>query len=154
MTISHRAFFLLVLLSTHNTVFGFLDDILRQFAQQGGGGHQQHHQRRVEGFPRNVPDDVSELDEKWLWLRGTTWNWNNWRDVTFEPDGTFNAPTPECQNKGCQWSAGGKKGRVYVVFENFNNVSTMSFKTDKNITRINQRSNTGTYFGARADFTC
>ena len=114
----HR--FLLLVLLTQNTAFGFLDDILRQFAQGGGGHHQQQQQgrRKVDGFPRNVPDDISELDETWLWLRGTTWNWNNWRDVTFEPDGTFNAPTPECQRKGCQWSAGGKKGRIYILWGN------------------------------------
>ena len=39
------------------------------------------------------------------WLKGTTWRWNNWRDVKFECDGRFNAPTPDCEAGRCRWSA-------------------------------------------------
>jgi hypothetical protein len=70
-------------------------------------------------FPRGVPYDVGELDEEYDWMKGTTWNWNDWRDVTFEYDGTFTAPTKECQQPGsCRWSAGGKKKRVYILWGN------------------------------------
>ena len=103
----------ILLLLTQNTALGFIDDILRQFAQ--GGGHHQPAQQQRQSFPRGVPDDVSDLEERHLWLRGTTWNWNNWRDVTFEPDGKFNAPTPECQGTdACRWSAKGE--RIYVLW--------------------------------------
>lgn len=41
------------------------------------------------------------------WLKGTTWRWNNWRDVTFECTGRFSAPTADCEAGGCRWSVDG-----------------------------------------------
>lgn len=49
-------------------------------------------------------------------MKGTVWNWNNWRNVEFKPDGTFNAPTPDCQNGACRWSA--SKKYVNIVWGN------------------------------------
>ena len=73
-----------------SSINGFIDDILRQFAQQGGGsGGRRHHyqQRQAED---TFPEDAQEISDKFQWVRGTTWHWNNWRDVTFEPNGIFN----------------------------------------------------------------
>jgi hypothetical protein len=40
------------------------------------------------------------------WMKGTTWHWNGWKDVTFNADGSFDAPTPDCEVVGkCKWSA-------------------------------------------------
>ena len=39
------------------------------------------------------------------WVKGTTWFWNSWQNVTFMPDGNFNAPTPECQTGHCHWAS-------------------------------------------------
>jgi DnaJ-class molecular chaperone len=48
------------------------------------------------------------------WLQGTTWHWNNWRDVVFHADGEFTAPTPECENGGeqCTWTATSSEVRI------------------------------------------
>ena len=37
-------------------------------------------------------------------LKGTTWHWNGWREVTFSCDGAFKAPTSDCDIPGrCFW---------------------------------------------------
>ena len=47
------------------------------------------------------------------WMKGTTWHWNNWRDVVFEADGAFQAPTPECESGGrCTWTCRGNEVRI------------------------------------------
>ena len=38
-------------------------------------------------------------------LLGSTWRWNNWRDVEFSCDGSFSAPTPDCESGRCSWWA-------------------------------------------------
>jgi hypothetical protein len=63
--------------------------------QQGGGGS--GHQ--FAGWPEGVGEKVSK---KFSWLKGTEWDWNNWRTVTFEEDGTFTAPTEECEAGACR----------------------------------------------------
>ena len=80
------------------------------FGQMGGGGHfggqrmGGQRQRRGGGGGESVPVGITnEFD----WLKGTEWNWNNWRNIRFDPDGTFDAPTPDCQQHGkraCKWS--------------------------------------------------
>jgi hypothetical protein len=45
-------------------------------------------------------------------LKGTTWRWNSWRIVKFECDGSFSAPTPECEGGGCTWSGAGDAIRI------------------------------------------
>ena len=47
------------------------------------------------------------------WMKGTTWHWNEWNDVTFEADGTFSAPTPDCEAGKCRWGAS-KSGEVKI----------------------------------------
>lgn len=104
--------------------FGFLEDLLNQaFHQHNGGGRQrQRHQQqrrnpRHFSFPSGVSEDMEDLPDEFEWLRATTWNWNKWNDVTFEADGTFNAPSRECEPRGaCRWSAGGRKKRIYILW--------------------------------------
>ena len=55
----------------------------------------------------------SDVDPTMEYLRGTTWRWNNWRDVTFECDGKFSAPTPDCESGHCRWSADGA-GQIVI----------------------------------------
>lgn len=52
------------------------------------------------------------IDEKFAWMKGTEWMWNNWREVRFEPDGTFDAPTSSCSRRECKWSA--DEEQVYI----------------------------------------
>jgi hypothetical protein len=54
-----------------------------------------------------------EIDPAFEGLKGTTWSWNNWREVTFGCDGSFVAPTPDCEPVGrCTWWA--DASRVYI----------------------------------------
>jgi len=55
-----------------------------------------------------------EIDEEFAWVKGTVWNWNNWRHITLDYDGSFIAPTPECSkpNAECRW--GGYDGYVWI----------------------------------------
>jgi len=45
-------------------------------------------------------------------MKGTEWMWNSWREVRFEPDGTFDAPTDSCAQRQCKWSA--DEEQVYI----------------------------------------
>lgn len=73
---------------------------------------EQMHQQQIP--EPQWPNGVSEtIDKQFNWLKGTTWNWNDWREVQFEQDGTFAAPTHECQHKGaCKWTASHKT--IYI----------------------------------------
>lgn len=78
---------------------------------QGGGFEQQMPQRRSRGRGggTRVPRDISD---KFAWMKGTEWMWNNWREVRFEPDGTFDAPTHSCAGRQCKWSA--DDNQIYI----------------------------------------
>ena len=39
-------------------------------------------------------------------------HWNAWRDVRFGADGRFEAPTPDCQQGQCKWSA--DESTIYI----------------------------------------
>jgi len=54
------------------------------------------------------------IEQEYDWLRGTEWFWNGWRNVKLQPDGSFWAPSPECEHRDpdCQWSA--HDGYVWV----------------------------------------
>lgn len=62
------------------------------------------------------PGSVSgEPAKDYNWLKGTTWHWNEWEDVQFQQDGSFDAPTPSCTGhmKGaCRWTAQDK--HIYI----------------------------------------
>merc|ERR1719401_2183579 len=75
--------------------------------EMGGGGRP----KRAK-WPKGVPDTIAK---NMAWLKGTEWNWNNWRNVKFEKDGTFDAPTRDCQSGQCKWSAP-KAGKVYILW--------------------------------------
>jgi len=77
-----------------------------QMFNMGGGG-----QPRKPKWPRGITDKISK---KFAWMKGTEWNWNNWRNVKFEKDGNFDAPTRDCQQGQCMWSAA--KGKVYILW--------------------------------------
>ena len=102
-----------VLCTVH--VNAFLEDILRQMGGDGGGGGGQHfhmgggggQQRQM--FPKGVQDKPNKV---FNWMKGTTWHWNDWQNVKFNADGTFTAPTQDCQQGQCRWSA--SKKRVYI----------------------------------------
>lgn len=101
----------------------FIDEILNQFAGGGGGGQQFHFQMGGGGgmfggqemeeieFPPGISDKITK---KFDWLKGTEWNWNNWRNVKFNKDGTFDAPTQDCRSGQCIWSA--NKGKVFIMW--------------------------------------
>jgi len=78
------------------------------FQQMGGGGRQQ---RRAPKWPKGVPKDI---EKSMAWLKGTEWSWNDWRNVKFEKDGNFDAPTQECQGNMCKWSA--RSNKVYILW--------------------------------------
>ena len=40
-------------------------------------------------------------------LEGSTWYWNDWRDVEFREDHTFYAPDGNCDNEECTWRTDG-----------------------------------------------
>ena len=56
--------------------------------------------------PPPPPPPPPPIHAAFAGLKGTTWFWNNWRDVTFACDGSFKAPTPDCRVAGrCYWWA-------------------------------------------------
>jgi len=73
--------------------------------QMGGG------RPKKPKWPRNVPDKISK---DMAWVKGTEWNWNNWRNVKFDKDGSFEAPTQDCHAGMCKWAA--NKGKVYILW--------------------------------------
>jgi len=62
-------------------------------------------------WPKGTPKTIHE---NFNWVKGTEWKWNNWRNVVFNYDGSFTAPTQDCEHDMCKWSATEKK--VYVVW--------------------------------------
>eukprot|EP00931_Biecheleriopsis_adriatica_P121303 TRINITY_DN96394_c0_g1_i1.p1 TRINITY_DN96394_c0_g1~~TRINITY_DN96394_c0_g1_i1.p1 ORF type:complete len:493 (-),score=128.05 TRINITY_DN96394_c0_g1_i1:172-1650(-) len=103
----------------------FIEEIFQQFG--GGGGGQQFHFQMGGGnvfemggggrrekpikWPKGVSDKITK---KYSWMKGTEWNWNNWRNVKFEKDGSFDAPTDDCQRGRCKWSA--NKGKIFILW--------------------------------------
>mmetsp|Transcript_143642 Transcript_143642/g.459593 ORF Transcript_143642/g.459593 Transcript_143642/m.459593 type:complete len:497 (-) Transcript_143642:401-1891(-) len=75
--------------------------------QMGGGGGRPSKPKWPKGITK-------EVDKRMAWMKGTEWNWNGWRNVKFEKDGTFDAPTRDCQSGQCMWSA--KDGKVYILW--------------------------------------
>lgn len=112
-----------VLLASLRPAASFIEEIFQQFAS--GGGQQFHFQMGDGGafemgggrrekpvkWPKGTSDKISK---KFSWLKGTEWNWNSWRNVKFQKDGTFDAPTNDCQRGQCKWSA--NKGKVFVLW--------------------------------------
>lgn len=96
--------------------FAFIDEILKQFGQQQGGGGFQFQQMGAPPTPqaRWPKGTTDKIHKKMAWMKGTEWNWNNWRNVKFVKDGTFDAPTRDCQGGGCKWSAA--NGKVYILW--------------------------------------
>lgn len=77
------------------------------FEMGGGGGRP-----RKPKWPKGVSDKIAK---QMAWMKGTEWHWNGWRNVKFEKDGTFDAPTRDCQQGQCKWSAS-KSGKVYILW--------------------------------------
>ena len=57
------------------------------------------------------PSAPSGIHDNFDWLKATSWHWNAWRDVRFGADGRF-APTPDCQQGQCKWSA--DESTIYI----------------------------------------
>ena len=76
--------------------------MFEQMHGMGGGG------RRA---PRG-PSAPSGIHDNFDWLKATSWHWNAWRDVRFGADGRFEAPTPDCQQGQCKWSA--DESTIYI----------------------------------------
>lgn len=119
---SRRSSFVLVLLSLNLPLaVAFIEEIFSQF---GAGGGQQFHFQMGGGHPFQMgggqraikwPKGTSDkITKKFSWLKGTEWNWNSWRNVKFQKDGTFDAPTQDCQSGQCKWSA--NKGKVFILW--------------------------------------
>jgi DnaJ-class molecular chaperone len=89
------------------TTWGFIEQLF------GGqfGGFQQMQQHKVR-WPKGVKNEI--LPDM-AWLKGTEWHWNRWRNIKFQKDGTFEAPTQECVHMGlCEWAA--YDGKVYIMW--------------------------------------
>ncbi|KAL1530725.1 hypothetical protein AB1Y20_001624 [Prymnesium parvum] len=70
-----------------------------------------------EGKAKGARGSVNGIDEEFLWLKDTRWNWNNWRDVIFKANGAFLAPAEGCEREGnpqCKWATDSDK--LYVYF--------------------------------------
>merc|ERR1740129_266372 len=105
---------------------GFIEELFGQAFGQGGGGQQFQFQMGGGGFQQmgggrqrpkrpKWPKGIHKTIEKNMaWLKGTEWNWNNWRNVKFEKDGTFDAPTEDCMGSICKWAA--KDNKVYILW--------------------------------------
>jgi len=105
-------------------VDAFIEELFGQAFGGGGGGGGFHFQMGDGGvfemgggrpkkpkWPKGVTDTIAK---NMAWMKGTEWNWNSWRNVKFEKDGSFEAPTRDCQGGQCKWSA--KNGKVYVLW--------------------------------------
>lgn len=77
------------------------------FAQMGGGGRAPRKPKWPKGYS-------SKISKKMAWLKGTEWNWNSWRNVKLQKDGTFEAPTSDCEQGMCEWSA--NKNKVFILW--------------------------------------
>lgn len=90
----------------------FIDDLFRNMGG-GGGGHHFGGGQQIPTFkwPKGTP---KKIHKNFDWLKGTEWKWNNWRNVNFDHEGFFTAPTNECENEMCRWSA--TKDKIYVVW--------------------------------------
>lgn len=77
-----------------------------------GGGGQQFHQQQQRGRRSNGPRVPRGIDDNYSFMKGTEWLWNSWREVRFEPDGTFDAPTDSCAGRQCKWSA--DANQIYI----------------------------------------
>jgi DnaJ-class molecular chaperone len=82
---------------------GFFDQLFQgaQFVQQP------QKPRWPKGIRQEIAPDMA-------WMKGTEWHWNKWRNVKFAKDGTFEAPTQDCQMGMCEWAA--YEGKVYVLW--------------------------------------
>jgi DnaJ-class molecular chaperone len=76
-----------------------------QFNMGGGGGGRRHQ-------PVEQVEFELDCDPAYEWIQGTTWNWNNWKNVKFEANGKFTAPDAPCEQERCSWRADAK--RVYI----------------------------------------
>jgi len=104
----------------------FLEDMFQQaFGGQGGGGGFEFvsdgggfhsmggggRKPKKPKWPKGVPTTISK---QMAWMKGTEWHWDDWRSVKFDKDGSFDAPTRDCQQGRCLWSA--ENGQVYVLW--------------------------------------
>jgi len=118
----------LVVLATLPRADAFIEELLGQaFGGGGGGGGGGFHFQMGNGgvfemgggggrpkkpkWPKGVTNTIAK---NMVWMKGTEWNWNNWRSVKFEKDGSFDAPTRDCQGGQCKWSA--KDGKVFILW--------------------------------------
>mmetsp|Transcript_99268 Transcript_99268/g.194928 ORF Transcript_99268/g.194928 Transcript_99268/m.194928 type:complete len:494 (+) Transcript_99268:64-1545(+) len=104
----------------------FIEELLGQaFGGQGGGFHFQMgdggvfemgggggNRPKKPKWPKGISNTIAK---EMAWLKGTEWHWNNWRNVKFEKDGSFDAPTRDCQSGACKWAAP-KSGKVYILW--------------------------------------
>lgn len=87
-----------------------------QFGGDGGGlfgGGDPRRQRQAPKWPKGTPQEPSK---KFAFMKGTEWSWNNWRNVKFAKDGTFEAPTRDCQGGQCKWSSSDQKSKIYILW--------------------------------------
>ena len=117
---SRRALCLLFATVTLASVSGAgIEDLLGQmmggqggFQQMGGMGGMGGGRRRQREVVEE-PEYELDVDEEYEWLAGTTWNWNNWKNVKFEASGKFDAPDKPCEEGRCTWSA--RKGKIKIL---------------------------------------
>jgi len=67
-------------------------------------------------FVMLVSSVTASIANDFEWLKATEWNWNNWRNVQFDEDGIFWAPSPECEDRSkqaCHWTAKGNTVRIH-----------------------------------------
>jgi len=61
---------------------------------------------KIAGTVAAGPATDEAMHEASEFMAGSTWHWNEWRDVTFARGGKFDAPTDDCQRGDCSWSVG------------------------------------------------
>eukprot|EP00933_Yihiella_yeosuensis_P025690 TRINITY_DN19926_c0_g1_i1.p1 TRINITY_DN19926_c0_g1~~TRINITY_DN19926_c0_g1_i1.p1 ORF type:complete len:507 (-),score=95.03 TRINITY_DN19926_c0_g1_i1:199-1647(-) len=102
----------------------FIEELFEQMG--GGGGHQFEFQMGGDPFggfggghrmpqkPKWPKGKSDKIAKSFSWLKGTEWNWNNWRSVKLQKDGSFEAPTQDCMQGQCMWAA--NKGKVWILW--------------------------------------
>lgn len=96
---------------SHIFTICLLGSTANAFFEQMFGGNAQFQEPPEFRWPKGIP---KKIHPSFDYMKGTEWKWNKWRNVKFNHDGTFTAPTPDCEEDMCKWSA--TKDSVYIVW--------------------------------------
>ena len=93
---------MLLLLIGSGCVGGFFEAFFEQAFHFGGGVQPQE---ASSPWPAGYPTECASSSSL-SGVKGTEWKWNGWKNVRFNSDGSFEAPSPECTSRPgvCKWS--------------------------------------------------